>query len=558
LKQETAFASDHNHVKMQVTNLPFSDIPGQSRLFLEYLDNPSAVSEFYPDLALFRADPRAYAGRVLDHYEMDRARLCDVLMEINSGGGSSVVSSIDALRRPDTVAIVTGQQAGLFTGPLYTIYKAISAVKFAAELTASGITAVPVFWAATEDHDMDEVATTRFVDREDLIREIEYRPSTYVNEAPVGSAVLDRSIDDVVRVMFSQLPNTDFSRGLRELVAEAYRDGIGYGAAFTAMMSRLFPDYGMVMIDPMHAEVKRLAAPAYLRAVERSDDMVAAIRKRTAKLESRGFHAQVLVEEGQFPLFWHDEDGRRRALRQAGHDTFRARYDRREFTRDQLSAIAATDPEKLSPNVMLRAVVQDHLLPTLCYFGGAGEVAYFAQNSAAYETLGRPVTPVIHRQSFTIIEPRHSRAMAKMNLAFRDLFDGKEAVSLKLGQDLNGGENPRTFAEVEEVVNTQLNRLDQLLSTEDPTLAANLATRRRKIIYHIAALRRKALLSAVRRDETAERRLDSLFANLLPDGALQERSLNVLVYLNKFGPGFIDWLYDAADLNDGGHRIIEL
>jgi uncharacterized protein YllA (UPF0747 family) len=148
--------------------------------------------------------------------------------------------------------------------------------------------------------------------------------------------------------------------------------------------------------------------------------------------------------------------------------------------------------------------------------------------------------------------------MAKMNLAFRDLFDGKEAVSLKLGQDLNGGENPRTFAEVEEVVNTQLNRLDQLLSTEDPTLAANLATRRRKIIYHIAALRRKALLSAVRRDETAERRLDSLFANLLPDGALQERSLNVLVYLNKFGPGFIDWLYDAADLNDGGHRIIEL
>ena len=148
--------------------------------------------------------------------------------------------------------------------------------------------------------------------------------------------------------------------------------------------------------------------------------------------------------------------------------------------------------------------------------------------------------------------------MGKLNLAFRDLFDGKEEAALKVGQHLNDGETPRTFAEVEEVVNTQLNRLDQLLSTEDPTLAANLATRRRKIVYHIAALRRKALLAAVRRDETARRRLDSLFANLLSDGALQERSLNVLVYLNKFGPGFIDWLYDAADLNDRGHRIVEL
>ncbi|MBP9663201.1 MAG: bacillithiol biosynthesis cysteine-adding enzyme BshC [Pyrinomonadaceae bacterium] len=560
MKQEIGLAAGQTHAKIKVTSLPFSAVPGQSRLFLTYIEEPETVSDLYPNRSPLYANPKAYSREVLDRYEIDRTALGNALADTNTAAGASpaTLTNIELLRQADTVAVVTGQQAGLFTGPLYSVYKALSAIRYAEELNAKGVKAVPVFWAATEDHDFDEVSVVNVVDRGDQVAAIEYRPHAFVDETPVGSAVLDRGISDVIEGIFDRLPQTEFSTSASALAEQSYCEGVGFGQAFASMLLRLFERYGLVIIDPLNEDLKRLAAPVYPQAIERSDEIVAGIRQRTARLESRGFHAQVLIEDDHVPLFWHDDTGRRNALRKSGPDTLRAKLDGREFTRAELAAIAVDEPARFSPGVMLRPVIQDYLLPTACYFGGAAEVAYFAQNSVVYETLGRPVTPIIHRQSFTVVEPRHARTFEKLGLGFTDLFDGKQAVTLRTSERIHGGDAARTFAEVEEIVNTQLNRLDRLLSDTDPTLAANLATRRRKIIYHIGALRQKALLAAIRRDETACGRIDSLFANLLPNGALQERSLNVLVYLNKFGPGFIDWLYEAVDLEDNGHRIIEL
>lgn len=545
---------------MQVSSLPFSALPHQSRLFLEYQSDPVSLRKFFPNAVHSATGLVSYIPTVLGECEIERSLLCDALTEINERIGSTreTTGNIDLLRQPETVAIVTGQQAGLFTGPLYTIYKALSAIKMAQNLTASGTKAVPVFWAATEDHDFAEVSESFFVGASGDIVRCAYSPDAYIENQPVGSVEIDGGIEATIDEIFAQMPRTEFSADVRSVLSASWQNGATFGDAFLATLARLLGKYGVIFIDPMNAQIKRLCAPICAEAVKHADAITENVRVRSAELENTGFHAQVVVEENYFPFFWQADDGRRTALRKLRDGIYRAKDGKREFDLSELERIASDEPQRLISGVMLRPVVQDFLLPTACYFGGAAEIAYFAQNSEVYRVLNRPVTPIFHRQSFTIVEAKHRRLLDKFDLQFSGLFAGLEEIRLRLAETTIALDTARLFAEVEERINTELNRLDQNLSQIDSTVAANLVKRRRKIVYHIAALRKKAMLAQIRNDETLNRQLDSLFNSLLPKGALQERSVNVFTYLNKFGPGFIDWLYDAIDLEDKGHRIIDL
>jgi Uncharacterized protein conserved in bacteria len=245
-------------------------------------------------------------------------------------------------------------------------------------------------------------------------------------------------------------------------------------------------------------------------------------------------------------------------LKKPAAGTYRAKDMDREFTLAELAEIAEREPERFSPSVVLRSVVQDYLLPTVCYFGGAAEIAYFAQSAEVYRILNRPVTPILHRQSFTFVESKHAKTLEKFDLSLTDLFSGIENVEPEIVENFLNRETAMLFADVEEKINTQLNRLDRSLSTIEPTLAENLAKRRRKIIYHIAAMRKKFHAAQIRKDETVRRQIETLFTALLPHKHLQERTINVISFLNRHGFYFIDWIYDAIDLDDKGHRIVYL
>ncbi|MEQ1645444.1 MAG: bacillithiol biosynthesis cysteine-adding enzyme BshC, partial [Pyrinomonadaceae bacterium] len=516
---------------------------------------PLALKEYYPNAFVNPSDVGMYAPSVLANYATDRNALCNALTEVNSevGASAGTFESIELLRCNDTVAVLTGQQAGLFSGPLYTIYKAMTAIKEAEVLTAKGVKAVPVFWAATDDHDFDEVAETSVIGRGSELMNFSYRPAGYKESSQVGSVQVDAGIESVIAELLDSIEHTEFSDELRSILR-----GWTIGTAFMKQLAVIFAKYGLIFVDPMKPKIKQLAAPIFEKAVQHSDEIVSALTERSSKLVAQGFHAQVVVEDDYFPLFWIDDDGGRHALRGVGNGTFRVKDDRREFTTVDLETLARDQPEGLSPGVMLRPVVQDFLFPTICYFGGGAEIAYFAQNSEVYRVLERPVTPVFHRQSFTVTEAAQRRSMERLELSLADLFDGQEAVTMRAAEKYLTPETPVLFAEVEETINSELNRLDQAVSNIDTTLAANLATRRRKIIYHIAALREKTLRAHLRNDETFRRRLDALFAGVLPNDGLQERTINVVSFLNKYGLNFVDWVYDAIDLDDKEHRIIEL
>jgi bacillithiol synthase len=560
MEQTTACQSRTRAIDLRVESTPFSAFPGQSRLFLDYQSDPSQLKRYYPHAARCVTEIGSHIPGVLDKYKADRTVLCDGLAEINVKFGASqkTLDNIMMLRDADTVAVVTGQQAGLFTGPLYTIYKALSAIKEAECLCSQGYKAVPVFWVATEDHDFEEVSLTYVIDRHGELFESKTEPGHCYEDLPVGYIKLDDTIEREIAELAETLLPTEFTRDVRRLLEDNWKPGEYFGDAFGKMLTQLVGDRGLIILCPLNPRLKQLAAPIYVEAIRRSADIVNALRKRSQELVNEGYAAQVLVGEDYFPVFLQGPDDTRNALKATGKGTVRKKDGSREFSLDELAELAAAEPGRFSPSVVLRSVVQDYILPTVCYFGGAAEIAYFAQSAEVYRLLDRPVTPILHRQSFTFVESKHAKTLQRYGLRLADLFQGFDKLLPGIVEEYLNLDSARTFAEVEEQINIQLNKLDQDLSQIDPTLAENLAKRRRKILYHIGALRRKFQNVQVRKDEVVRHQIEAMFTSLLPHRNLQERSLNITYFLNRYGFNFIDWIYDAIDLEDKTHRVIYL
>ncbi len=560
MEQEIACHSRSGAVTLRAESIPFSDFPGQSRLFIDYQRDPLSLKKYYPQAVANQSEIAAVVPGVLANHKADRNILADALAEINIkfGAGHKTLRNIESLRSSDTVAVVTGQQAGLFSGPLYTIYKAISAIRQAEKLREQGISAVPVFWVATEDHDFEEVSKTYVVDREGSLYESKTEPSHCYENLPVGYVKLDKTIKDGIDDLIAALAPTEFTSEVRQLIEDSWRPDEYFGDAFGKLLTHLLGDYGLIILCPLHPKLKQLAAPIYVNAIRRSAEIVDALRKRSDELVSDGYIAQVLVGEDYFPLFWQAENDTRNALKRTESGTYRKKDGSREFTLDELAEIAEKEPGRFSPSVVLRSVVQDYILPTVCYFGGAAEIAYFAQSGEVYRLLDRTPTLILHRQSFTFVESKHGKTLAKYGLRLPQLFEGFEQLLPEIVEKYLNADSARVFAEVEEAVNTQLNRLDQDLSQIDATLAENLAKRRRKIIYHIGALRNKFHNVQVRKDAVIRQQIEGVFTALLPHRHLQERAINITYFLDRFGLNFIDWIYNAVDLDDRSHRVIRL
>ncbi len=560
MKQEIVCPCPTGNVTLGTESLPFSDIPHQSRLFIDYQNDPVALRDLYPNAIATHTDISSRIPDVLANYVADRGAVCDVLEEANraAGAGEPTMRNIELLRDPDCVAVVSGQQAGLFSGPLYTIYKALSAVKHAECLRGRGFKAVPVFWIATEDHDFLEVSNVFEINKSGDLAAFRNEPKRCYDNLPVGYVKLDETIGETIDELFRQLPHTEFTDELRLLIEQTWAPETDFGDAFASLIARIMGKYGLITLCPLDERLKRIAEPIYHGAIENADEIVARLRERNELLVERGYHAQVLIEEDYFPLFWQAKNRRRHALKKTNEGTYKAKDLEREFTREELSAIAKAEPHRFSPSVVLRSVVQDYLLPTVCYYGGAAEIAYFAQSAEVYKILNRPVTTILHRQSFTFIESKHGKTLNRYGLRLADLFGGIDELVPRIVSDHLNTETSALFAEVEEKINIQLNRLDRNLVNVEPTLADSLGNRRKKIIYHIENLRRKFFRAEYRKDEAIRRQIETAFAALLPQAHLQERTLNVLTFLNHYGPYFIDWIYQATDLDDKGHRIISL
>ncbi|MFZ0748082.1 MAG: bacillithiol biosynthesis cysteine-adding enzyme BshC, partial [Pyrinomonadaceae bacterium] len=454
---ETACHASPQQAGLRVETLPFDQIPQQSKLFLDYLRDPLALRHFYPEAVRSYVDLPARKDRVLSSYVTDRQQLCAALERMNRGWGASeaTLKNIGLLAEFDCLAVVSGQQAGLFTGPLYTIYKALSAVKLAECLTQRGAKAVPVFWIATEDHDFAEVAWAEFINRDCALEKTAVPAEIHNEGSPVGLVKLDQSIESVIENLLKTLPNSEFTEDVEALLRDAYAPGTAYGDAFARMVTALTAKHGLIVLDPLDAELKKLAAPLYSAAARIAPEIAAAIAQRSRELEEAGYHAQVTPSEDSFPLFLHDETAARHALTRTPGGKYRTKADGQEHSAEELAEWALREPDRFSPNVTLRSVVQDYLLPTITYYGGAAEIAYFAQTSEVYRLLDRPVTPILHRASITMVEKQTWRALERYNLTLKDFFAGYDQVVASVVENYLGKETSEAFDHTTEMFNSE-------------------------------------------------------------------------------------------------------
>jgi bacillithiol biosynthesis cysteine-adding enzyme BshC len=345
---------------------------------------------------------------------------------------------------------------------------------------------------------------------------------------------------------------------MKALVKNAWQPGRGYAESFAIMMTSLLGRYGLIFLDPLDPQLKKLAAPLYSEAARRAPEIAAAIEKRSSELESAGYHAQVLASANSFPLFLHDEDGARHAVARVENGKYKTKDSEQEYTAEELAIMAQEQPERFSPNVTLRAVVQDFLLPTIAYHGGSAEIAYFAQTAEVYRVLERPATPILPRSSLTMIERHTGRVLERYGLTLSDFFEGLEPVITRVVEEHLGANTAKLFSKAEQNVNHELDRLRQELEAIDPTLASALDTGRKKINYQLDGLRQRFVRAQMTRDEAAHRQLQRAFDQLYPNKDLQERHINITSLLARHGSYVIEWIFNAINIGSDEHQIVYL
>jgi bacillithiol biosynthesis cysteine-adding enzyme BshC len=523
---------------MSPTCVRQAELPHTTRLFSDVLYHPERTVPYYShpfrDLNAYRA-----AARSIDLAPERRAALVRGMARFNPGS-----KALDRLAEAGTVAVVTGQQVGLFGGPAYTIYKALHAARLAQWLTENGIPAVPVFWLATEDHDFAEVNHA-------WVYGAEHRPSRLEVAAqtagqPVGEVVLNAPPVDGLRQALAGLPNAG---EVADLVAEAYRPGCTMGQAFSRLLDRLLARYDIPHLDPMSPEFRALAAPAMRKAVAAASELTHDVLERNRALAQAGYHAQVHVEP-HTSLFFLLEDGKRFTLRRNGGGDYR--LGARRLTNEELAAHA----ESLSPNALLRPVIQDSVLPTVAYIGGPAEIAYLAQSEAIYRVVLGRMPVVVPRAGFTILDAASESSLERYSLSLGSFFHGEERLREQIAARLLPEKLTVALGAAAETVDAAVARLRTDLLAFDPTLAKALDTSNRKIHHQVDKIRRKTAREILRRDLQATREAHSLYNLIYPERHLQERLYSILPFLAEHGLGLIDRIASKIPLDCPDHSLL--
>jgi bacillithiol biosynthesis cysteine-adding enzyme BshC len=540
-----------------VIRIDIRQLPGTSALLRDYVHQFAALAPFYAQ------DPRT-PGALAAQAEARRGRayprrdLCAVLQEQNLAWGAprAVQEQIQALGTADAVAVVTGQQTGLFGGPLYTLYKALTTVALARRLRGMlQRPVVPLFWMASEDHDVAEADHVQLVDRSGGVRALRFTGW----EAPRGfmpaNLRLGPEIAATLEEVRALLPATEFTPWLADTLGRTFTPGRTLADAFAWWVTALLGEDGLVLVDPADPRLKRLAAGVFrqeLADAPRSAQRILAVSER---LRAGGYPVQIEARPDAVNCFLLS-GGRHALVREPGG--FRLRDTGDLMAAADLRRLAEDAPERFSPNVALRPVVQDALLPTVAYVAGPGELAYFAQLRPVYEQFGVPMPLLVPRAFLSLVEPRVLQLMERFHLALPDLALEPEQLSSRVLRTLLPPDVELTLAKARESVSEIFLGVGEAVAAVDPTLRATAGQTAGHIRGHLDQLERKAVQALKRREADTRQQVLRLCQALMPGGRPQERVFPALPYLAKYGPALLDTLRQAIDGPGWEHLLVSL
>jgi len=534
--------------------LPFSQIPHTTRIFRDFLSDYPKVQQFYPRSAYFDEWFKDEASTL--RYDPERRQRVSAILERQNrswGASEKTVENIARLRAGAS-AVVTGQQVGLFGGPLFSIFKALSAVKLADHATRSGIECVPIFWLATEDHDLAEVNQIA-IPGPDFSTQKLTAAVVGVQDAPVGTLRLDAEIQAVVEVASGLLGPSEISDFLRE----AYRPNETLGSGFARLFARLFVDWGVILLDAADPELHSIAEPIYRTAVERAAELDEALLARGTALEAAGYHQQVKVTPSSTLLFTLRNDARVPVHHRVnGNGSTDFVIDEEHLSQTELLSGVASSPQNFSGNALLRPVIQDYLLPTMTYIGGSAEIAYFAQAAVVYEALLGRVTPIVPRFSATILDAKPTMLLERYGLRLPDLFPGPEALRELMASRTLPKELQLAFDQAESSLEKSMAAITEGLAKLDSTLVDSATNAASKMQYQFGQLRSKAARAELRQTEVLTRKADFLSNLLYPNKALQEREIAGAYFLARHGMEFLRDVYETIRPDCLDHQIITM
>jgi len=536
--------------------LSITAAPGLHRLFLDYCAGDAAARTFYGSL------PPEYGWQARPLVPAHWPELVRLLTEQNPSPASA--AALQTLNK-GAGAVVTGQQVGLFGGPLFTPFKAATALARSRQATAAGHPHAAIFWLASEDHDFAEIDHVTFPSGRQLSKLVYSADAEIDSARPVGRILLDERILPLIEQARELLGDSD----TMDALAVAYLPGRTFAQAFAAFYSKVFAAQGLLVLDASGRDFHRLGAPVLRAAVERADELHAALLERNTALEAAGYHAQVAVGPQSSLLFLEDDrTGARLALKRiapsaaepAGLWQTAGAAGRRSFTTADLIGILEAEPERISPSALLRPVFQDFLLSTSLIIGGPAEIAYFAQSAVLYERILGRITPAAPRFSATLIEPAIGELLRKHGLTLEQVFHAGGAPTL--AQLLAGrampAEGREKLAAAGSALDAELTPLVEWMGRFDEGLGRSAETAARKMRYQMNRLRTLAANFQLQREAALGRHAETICQALYPGGTLQERVHGAAYYLARYGFDLAGDLTALATNSCPGHAAVWL
>jgi bacillithiol biosynthesis cysteine-adding enzyme BshC len=518
-------------------------LPRLSRLFLDYAASREPIAPFYA------ASPYGQGWVAAARGSESYAAIADLLAAQNRGfgAGDAARANIEKLRE-GSAAVITGQQVTLFGGPLFTLLKAATAIRRAKDAGA-----VPIFWMATEDHDLDEADHVTLPSRHELHT---LRLEHAADEAgkPVGRVRLGEGI----RPLMEQAAELLGPGAALDALQAAYTPEATYAEAFGKFLAVVFAEQGLILINAAGREFHRLGCSVLRAAIERAAELEALLLQRTRLLEKRGYAAQVLVAEGGSLLFLiDDETGARLALKRKDDTTWFA--GKRQYSTADLLGILDAEPERLSPNALLRPVFQDAILPTAAYVGGPAEISYFAQSQVLYEAILGRTTPVLPRLSATLVEPAVAKILERYELSLPDVMEAQpEEMAQRLGARVLPEEGREKLAAAGTALDEELKSVTDWMARLDAGLGKSAEVAAGKMRYQMDRLRRLASEYQLQKEGSLRKHVDALYLNLFPERHPQERVIGAAAFLARSGAGLVGDLMELAGLECPGHKVVSL
>jgi bacillithiol biosynthesis cysteine-adding enzyme BshC len=518
-------------------------------LFADYCSEFERLRHFFRydprDLSAAMSELRGTQQRRFSANQLNEIRLYNKRMDCSN----ETLANIDKLGADGTLAVVTGQQPGIFTGPLYTIYKTLTAIKLAKHITDRfGIAAVPVFWNASEDHDFQEVRHAEIINRDNRVISLLYEPKADIEGKSIFDIPLEPSINFLINLMAGDTNESEFKPYLVDLLRNSLGRCYSLADWFSHLMQSLFNPYGLIIFDAHLPPCRELARPIIGREIKMPVRSSRLINEAGAQLRALKYHQQIARNADDVNFFFYAQ-GRRNKVR-FKQNKFLVDRIGLEYDQNEMLDMLAEEPQRFSPSAVLRPLIQDHILPTVAYVAGPGEIAYFAQMRNTYASF-ELVMPVIYpRSRAVLIEPKIAKILQRYGLRVDDASGSRRDLLKAIVSQGTPSAIVQSCDRKIEGIQTILDEFRREVSEFEPALVDPVDKLKRKIGFEMDKLRDRLAQAGKIDTDLVEQQVEKLKAHLFPEGKEQERVFNVFPYLFSHGIQLISRLEKMLDISN--------